>query len=84
MSKDLSPGSESVILGSGDIGMIMARRLTFEGAEVSAVVEILPYVGGLTRNEVQCLHDLQIPLLLEHTVVQIHGEQRIEAVTVAR
>jgi len=78
------PGKRVVILGSGDIGMIMARRLTFEGAEVRAVVEILPYVGGLTRNEVQCLHDFRIPLLLEHTVVQIHGEQRVEAVTLAK
>jgi thioredoxin reductase len=78
------PGKRVVILGSGDIGMIMARRLTFEGAEVRAVVEILPYVGGLTRNEVQCLHDLHIPLLLEHTVIQVHGEQRVEAVTVAK
>jgi NADPH-dependent 2,4-dienoyl-CoA reductase/sulfur reductase-like enzyme len=78
------PGKRIVILGSGDIGMIMARRLTFEGAEVRAVVEILPYIGGLTRNEVQCLHDFHIPLLLEHTVIQIHGEQRVEAVTVAK
>jgi thioredoxin reductase len=78
------PGKKVVILGSGDIGMIMARRLTLEGAEVRAVVEILPYVGGLTRNEVQCLHDFRIPLLLEHTVVQIHGEQRVEAVTLAK
>jgi thioredoxin reductase len=78
------PGKRVVILGSGDIGMIMARRLTFEGAEVRAVVEILPYVGGLTRNEVQCLHDLHIPLLLEHTVIQVHGEQRVEAVTIAK
>jgi len=78
------PGKRIVILGSGDIGMIMARRLTLEGAKVEAVVEILPYVGGLIRNEVQCLHDFNIPLLLEHTVTQIHGEQRIEAVTIAR
>jgi NADPH-dependent 2,4-dienoyl-CoA reductase/sulfur reductase-like enzyme len=78
------PGKKVVILGSGDIGMIMARRLTLEGAEVKAVVEILPYVGGLTRNEVQCLHDFQIPLLLQHTVTQIHGEQRVEAVTIAK
>ncbi len=78
------PGKRVVILGSGDIGMIMARRLTLEGAEVKAVVEILPYVGGLTRNEVQCLHDFQIPLLLQHTVTQIHGEQRIKAVTIAK
>lgn len=80
----LIPGEKIVILGSGDIGMIMARRLTLEGAEVKAVVEILPYVGGLIRNEVQCLHDFNIPLLLEHTVTHIHGEKRVEAVTVAR
>jgi NADPH-dependent 2,4-dienoyl-CoA reductase/sulfur reductase-like enzyme len=78
------PGKKVVILGSGDIGMIMARRLTFEGVEVKAVVEILPYVGGLTRNEVQCLHDFHIPLLLEHTVTEIHGQQRLEAVTIAK
>jgi NADPH-dependent 2,4-dienoyl-CoA reductase/sulfur reductase-like enzyme len=77
------PGKKVVILGSGDIGMIMARRLKLEGVEVKAVVEILPYIGGLTRNEVQCLHDFDIPLLLEHTVIQIHGEQRVETVTVA-
>jgi len=78
------PGKKIVVLGSGDIGMIMARRLTLEGAKVEAVVEILPYVGGLIRNEVQCVHDFDIPLLLEHTVIQIHGERRIEAVTVAK
>lgn len=78
------PGKKVVILGSGDIGMIMARRLVLEGAEVKAVVEILPYVGGLTRNEVQCLHDFHIPLLLEHTITHIHGHQRLEAVTIAR
>lgn len=78
------PGRKVVILGSGDIGMIMARRLTLEGAEVRAVVEILPYIGGLTRNEVQCLHDFHIPLLLEHTVTEIHGPQRLEAVTIAK
>jgi len=78
------PGRKVVILGSGDIGMIMARRLTLEGVEVKAVVEILPYVGGLTRNEVQCLHDFHIPLLLEHTVTEIHGQQRLEAVTIAK
>jgi NADPH-dependent 2,4-dienoyl-CoA reductase/sulfur reductase-like enzyme len=78
------PGKKVVILGSGDVGMIMARRLTMEGAKVEAVVEILPYVGGLIRNEVQCLHDFNIPLLLGHTVSQIHGEKRVEAVTVAR
>jgi len=78
------PGKRVVILGSGDIGLIMARRLTLEGVEVKAVVEILPYVGGLIRNEVQCLHDFRIPLLLEHTVTQIHGEERVEAVTIAK
>ena len=78
------PGKKFVILGSGDVGMIMARRLTLEGAEIRAVVEILPYVGGLIRNEVQCLYDFNIPLLLEHTVTNIHGLERVEAVTVAR
>jgi NADPH-dependent 2,4-dienoyl-CoA reductase/sulfur reductase-like enzyme len=78
------PGKRVLILGSGDIGMIMARRLTLEGAEVRAVVEILPYIGGLTRNEVQCLHDFHIPLLLEHTVTEIHGDQRVEAVSIAK
>jgi NADPH-dependent 2,4-dienoyl-CoA reductase/sulfur reductase-like enzyme len=77
------PGKRAVILGSGDIGMIMARRLTLEGAKVEAVVEILPYTGGLIRNEVQCLHDFDIPVLLKHTVARIHGEQRVEAVTIA-
>jgi len=75
------PGKDIVILGSGDIGMIMARRLTLEGANVKAVVEILPHTGGLIRNEVQCLHDFKIPLLLKHTITQVHGEQRIQAVT---
>jgi NADPH-dependent 2,4-dienoyl-CoA reductase/sulfur reductase-like enzyme len=78
------PGKEIVILGSGDIGMIMARRLALEGAEVKAVLEILPYVGGLIRNEVQCLVDFDIPLLLGHTVTEVHGERRIEAVTIAK
>lgn len=78
------PGRRFVILGSGDIGMIMARRLTLEGAKVEAVVEIMPWPGGLIRNEVQCLHDFGIPLLLEHTVTFIHGETRIQGVTVAR
>ena len=77
------PGKKVVILGSGDIGMIMARRLTLEGAKVEGVVEILPYVGVLIRNQVQCLHDFNIPLLLECTVTQIHGEERVEAVTIA-
>jgi len=78
------PGKEVVILGSGDIGMIMARRLTMEGVTVKAVVEVLPYVGGLIRNEVQCLHDFNIPLLLEHTVTEVHGKDRVEAVSVAK
>lgn len=78
------PGSRYVILGSGDIGMIMARRLTLEGAEVAAVVEAMPWPGGLIRNEVQCLHDFGIPLLLEHTVSFIHGENAVEGVTVSR
>jgi len=64
--------------------MIMARRLTLEGAKVEAMVEILPYVGGLIRNEVQCIHDFNIPLFLEHTVTNIHGLNRIEAVTIAK
>lgn len=80
----LLPGRRAVILGSGDIGMIMARRLTLEGVGVEAVVEMLPYAGGLTRNVVQCLNDFGIPLLLEHTVTQIHGRRRVEGVTVAR
>ncbi len=78
------PGSRYVILGSGDIGMIMARRLTLEGAEVAAVVEVMPWPGGLIRNEVQCLHDFGIPLLLEHTVSFIHGEESVEGVTISR
>jgi NADPH-dependent 2,4-dienoyl-CoA reductase/sulfur reductase-like enzyme len=78
------PGKRIVILGSGDVGMIMARRLTLEGAKVEAVVEILPYVGGLIRNEVQCTHDFNIPLFLEHTVTEIHGLKRIEGVTIAK
>jgi NADPH-dependent 2,4-dienoyl-CoA reductase/sulfur reductase-like enzyme len=78
------PGEEFVILGSGDIGMIMARRLTLEGAKVKAVVEAMPHVGGLIRNEVQCLHDFDIPLLLEHTVKEIYGNKRVEGVKIAR
>ena len=77
------PGQRVVILGSGDIGMIMARRLTLEGAQVIGVVEILPYTSGLIRNEVQCLHDFDIPLLLNHTVAEIHGPNRVEGVTIA-
>ena len=78
------PGKEIVILGSGDIGLIMARRLTLEGAQVKAVVEMMPYPGGLIRNVVQCLQDFDIPLLLEHTVTFIHGRDRVEAVTIAK
>lgn len=78
------PGKEVVILGSGDIGMIMARRMTLEGAKVHKVVEILPYTSGLIRNKVQCLDDFNIPLILEHTITHIHGEDRIEGVTIAR
>lgn len=78
------PGREIVILGSGDVGMIMARRMSLEGAEVKALIEILPYIGGLIRNEVQCLRDFDIPVFLEHTVVNIHGVDRINAVTVAK
>lgn len=77
------PGKKAVILGSGDIGLIMARRFTLEGAKVEAVVEVLPYAAGLTRNVVQCLEDFDIPLYLQSTVVEIHGTDRIEGVTVA-
>lgn len=76
------PGKEVIILGSGDIGLIMARRMRLEGANVKAVVEILPYTGGLTRNVVQCLNDYNIPLLLNHTVTEIHGKERLEGVTI--
>lgn len=78
------PGAKVVILGSGDVGLIMARRFVMEGAKVEAVVEILPYASGLNRNVVQCLEDFNIPLLLEHTVTSIHGNDRVEAVTVAK
>ena len=76
-------GREAVILGSGDIGLIMARRLTLEGARVKLVAELMPYSGGLKRNIVQCLDDFGIPLKLSHTVVDIHGRDRVGAVTVA-
>ncbi len=76
-------GKEVVILGSGDIGLIMARRMTLEGAHVKAVAELMPYSGGLKRNIVQCLDDYGIPLLLSHTVVDIKGKRRLEGVTVA-
>lgn len=78
------PGRRVVILGSGDIGLIMARRMTLEGAEVLACVEVMPYSGGLTRNIVQCLDDYGIPLLLSHTVTEIRGRARLEGVTVSR
>jgi len=78
------PGKEIVILGSGDIGLIMARRFTLEGAKVKCVAEILPYSNGLNRNVVQCLEDFDIPLLLSHTVVYIHGDKRVEGVTIAQ
>ena len=76
------PGEKVVILGSGDIGLIMARRMRLEGADVKAVCEILPYTGGLTRNVVQCLEDYEIPLMLNHTVTKIIGNDRLEAVEI--
>lgn len=76
-------GKEIVILGSGDIGLIMARRLTLEGAKVKAVVELMPYSGGLKRNIVQCLDDYSIPLLLSHTITKINGKHRIKSVIVS-
>jgi len=82
--KNIMVGREVVILGSGDIGMIMARRLTLEGAHVKGVYEILPYASGLPRNVEQCLNDYGIPLHLQHTVTEIHGKDRLEAVTVSR
>lgn len=78
------PGKTYVILGSGDIGMIMARRLTWEGCKVQAVVEILPYVSGLLRNQVQCLEDYGIPLITGYTITKIHGRDKIQAVTVSK
>ena len=77
------PGNEIVVLGSGDIGLIMSRRMTLEGARVISVLEAMPYSGGLKRNIVQCLEDYDIPLKLSHTVVRIHGTRRIEGVTSA-
>ena len=77
------PGREVVILGSGDIGLIMARRMTLEGARVKVVAELMPYSGGLKRNIVQCLDDYGIPLKLSHTVVDIKGKERLEGVTLA-
>ena len=78
----LMPGKEVVVLGSGDIGLIMARRMTLEGAHVKLVAEILPKSGGLQRNIVQCLEDYQIPLLLQTTVIDIHGKYRLQGVTI--
>ncbi|SKC89710.1 NAD(P)/FAD-dependent oxidoreductase [Maledivibacter halophilus] len=78
------PGKEVVILGSGDIGLIMARRMTLEGAKVKAVVELMPYSGGLKRNIVQCLDDFDIPLKLSHTIIDIAGKDRVEGVTIAK
>ena len=77
-------GKTAVILGSGDIGLIMARRMSLEGAKVEAVCEIMPYSGGLTRNIVQCLEDFNIPLYLSTTVAEIHGRDRVEGVTIAK
>ena len=82
--KGYMPGRELVILGSGDIGLIMARRMTLEGAKVRAVCELMPYSGGLARNIEQCLNDFDIPLMLSHTVVDIHGRERLEGVTIAK
>ncbi|WP_312199069.1 NAD(P)/FAD-dependent oxidoreductase [Anaerospora hongkongensis] len=78
------PGKNIVILGSGDIGLIMARRMTLEGAKVHACIEIMPYSNGLTRNVVQCLEDFDIPLFLSHSVVKVHGGDRITGITVAQ
>lgn len=79
----LLPGKEIVILGSGDIGLIMARRLTWEGSHVKAVIEVQPYPGGLNRNIVQCLHDFNIPLYFSHTITKIDGDKRINKVHIA-
>ena len=78
------PGKRCVILGSGDIGLIMARRMTLQGAKVLACVELMPYSSGLNRNIVQCLEDYDIPLYLSHTVVDIHGKEKLTGVTVAQ
>ena len=82
--KGMMPGREVVILGSGDIGLIMARRMTLEGAKVHAVCELMPYSGGLARNIEQCLNDFSIPLKLSHTVTEIHGRERLTGVTISR
>lgn len=81
---NLMPAKEAIILGSGDIGMIMARRLTLEGAHVQAVFEIQPYPSGLPRNIEQCLNDYGIPLYLSHTVTAIHGDRRLKGVTISQ
>lgn len=78
------PGKKVVILGSGDIGLIMARRMTLEGAKVQAVLELMPYSNGLTRNVVQCLEDYDIPLHLSHTILKVHGKERVTGVTCAK
>ena len=78
------PGRKVVILGSGDIGLIMARRMTLEGAKVKVVAELMPYSGGLKRNIVQCLNDYGIPLKLSHTVVEVHGKERVTGITLAQ
>ena len=80
----LMPGKEVVILGSGDIGLIMARRMTLEGAKVKACVELMPHSSGLKRNIVQCLDDFNIPLKLSTTIINIHGHDRLEGVTIAQ
>lgn len=82
--KGYMPGKNVVILGSGDIGLIMARRMTLEGARVNAVCELMPYSGGLARNIEQCLKDFDIPLKLSHTVTQIHGKERLSGVTISQ
>ena len=83
-TKGYMPGKNVVILGSGDIGLIMARRMTLEGAKVHAVCELMPYSGGLARNIEQCLNDFNIPLKLSHTIVDIQGKDRVEGVTIAK
>ncbi len=82
--KGYMPGKDVVILGSGDIGLIMARRMTLEGAKVHAVCEVMPYSGGLARNIEQCLNDFNIPLMLSHTVTKIHGKERLTGVTISK
>ena len=82
--KGYMSGKNVVILGSGDIGLIMARRMTLEGEKVNAVCELMPYSGVLVRNVEQCLNDFNIPLILSHTVVKIHGRERVERVIIAK